>query len=98
MTDFGCEEAWIDSNLTGTGQILGTPSYMAPEQASGKIDEVGPLADIYALGAILYCLLRPPTVSVSQSDGYAAAGYGQGTDSAQATQRDDSSGLGKRSV
>ncbi len=62
VTDFGlAKKTEADSGLTGTGQILGTPAYMPPEQASGKTD-VGPLADVYSLGAVLYCLLtgRPP--------------------------------------
>ena len=71
VTDFGlAKKTEADSGLTGTGQILGTPSYMPPEQASGNTDEVGPLADVYSLGAILYCLLtgRPPFQAASPMD------------------------------
>ena len=63
VTDFGlARRVEGNSELTATGQILGTPSYMAPEQASGKSEQVSPLTDVYALGAILYFLLtgRPP--------------------------------------
>jgi hypothetical protein len=62
ITDFGLAKKLDASGQTGSGAILGTPSYMAPEQAGGKNREVGPAADVYALGAILYeCLTgRPP--------------------------------------
>jgi tetratricopeptide (TPR) repeat protein len=70
ITDFGLAKALEgDSGQTHSGQIMGTPSYMAPEQAEGKPD-VGAPADVYALGAILYDLLtgRPPFAGSSVLD------------------------------
>jgi hypothetical protein len=63
VTDFGlAKRLGADSGQTRTGAVLGTPSYMAPEQAAGKVHELGPACDVYGLGAVLYeCLTgRPP--------------------------------------
>jgi ABC-type amino acid transport substrate-binding protein/sugar lactone lactonase YvrE len=63
IADFGLAKlADADESLTRDGQVLGTLLYMAPEQAAGQSKHVGPAADVYALGAILYeCLTgRPP--------------------------------------
>jgi tRNA A-37 threonylcarbamoyl transferase component Bud32 len=57
VTDFGLAKIQGTVDLTHTGAILGTPSYMSPEQASGRIEEVESRSDVYSLGAILYELL-----------------------------------------
>jgi formylglycine-generating enzyme required for sulfatase activity/tRNA A-37 threonylcarbamoyl transferase component Bud32 len=69
VTDFGLAKRLdADAGRTRSGSILGTPSYMAPEQARGDIGAIGPATDVYALGAILYELLtgrapfKSPTV------------------------------------
>ena len=63
ITDFGlAKKLEGDSGQTKDGSIMGTPSYMAPEQARGELKNLGPSADIYSLGAMLYEMLvgRPP--------------------------------------
>lgn len=64
VSDFGIAKTEGGDSHTQTGAIIGTPSYMAPEQAGGLAKSVGPTADVYALGAILYeCLTgRAPFV------------------------------------
>jgi hypothetical protein len=71
ITDFGLAKRLEEAKgLTRTGAVMGTPSYMAPEQAEGKSQEIGPATDVYALGAILYELLtgQPPFVAATPLD------------------------------
>lgn len=71
ITDFGlAKQTATDSGLTNTGQILGTPSFMPPEQAAGTSGAIGPHSDVYSLGATFYCLLtgRPPFQSAEVVD------------------------------
>ncbi|TWT32775.1 serine/threonine-protein kinase [Blastopirellula retiformator] len=68
VTDFGLAKRVDDeSHLTCTGQVMGSPGYMAPEQASGRVGQIGAATDVYGLGAILYALLtgKPPFESGS---------------------------------
>ena len=71
VTDFGLAKK-LDgsSDLTVTGQMIGTPNYLSPEQAAGRQSEVGPPSDVYSIGALLYELLtaRPPFMADSLQD------------------------------
>jgi tRNA A-37 threonylcarbamoyl transferase component Bud32 len=71
LTDFGLARlADGDERITASGAVMGTPGFMAPEQAAGRVREVGPAADVWALGAVLYALLtgRPPFQATSPLD------------------------------
>ncbi len=71
VTDFGLAKQLDDpASLTRSGAVLGTPAYMAPEQAAGARGEVGPASDVYSLGAVLYHMLtgRPPFQAASAVD------------------------------
>jgi WD40 repeat protein/serine/threonine protein kinase len=71
ITDFGLAKLEdLAGDFTRTGLVLGTPAYMAPEQAHGKLDEIDARTDVYGLGAILFELLtgHPPCAGSSEAD------------------------------
>ncbi|MGB6045336.1 MAG: serine/threonine-protein kinase [Pirellulales bacterium] len=71
VTDFGlAKRISAQQSLTQTGAILGTPSFLAPEQAGGNRGEIGPATDVYGLGAVLYQMLtgRPPFQAATPLD------------------------------
>jgi WD40 repeat protein len=67
------------SSETLPGTALGTPSYMSPEQAEGRLEQVGPLSDVYSLGATLYCLLtgKPPIAETDVGEALRRAQRGE---------------------
>lgn len=71
VTDFGLAKQLTDGqSVTKSGMMLGTPAYMAPEQAAGVRGQVGPRSDVYSLGVILYHMLtgRPPFQAASPAE------------------------------
>jgi len=71
ITDFGlAKRIDQDSGLTQTGAVMGSPAYMPPEQAAGRLEQIGPQSDVYSLGAILYQLLtsKPPFAGATPLD------------------------------
>ncbi|MCC7375922.1 MAG: protein kinase [Verrucomicrobiales bacterium] len=71
LTDFGLAKKLDGSgDMTMTGEMLGSPNYLSPEQASGRTSDVGPASDVYGVGALLYELLtgRPPFMAPSIQD------------------------------
>lgn len=71
LTDFGLAKRMQDrEGLTNSGAVLGTPAYMAPEQAAGDRGQLGPWTDVYGLGVILYQMLtgRPPFQAATAVD------------------------------